>query len=108
MMGNTYTQLPGSLNLAFRRGDQFGTQVDFDVSLSGAAVSSSIVSTVTGASVVSFTTTLDDAAAGKVGISLTENQTLGLAVGTYNWIMVVTQPGDVQRTFLTGIVEVRA
>lgn len=107
-MGNTYTQLPGALNLAFRRGDQFGTQVDFDVSLSGSTVSASIISTVSGASVVSFTTTLDDAAAGKVGISLTESQTLGLAVGTYNWIMVVNQPGDVQRTFLTGVVEVRA
>ena len=29
-MSSTYTQLPGSLNLSFRRSDQFGTQNDSD------------------------------------------------------------------------------
>jgi len=106
-MSNTYSALPGSLNLSFRKSDQFGTQVDFDVSLTGATVSSSIVSATSGATVTPVTTTLDDASAGKVGISLTESQTSALPVGTYNWYMVVAQPGDVQRTYLTGVVEVR-
>lgn len=107
-MSGTYAQLPGTLNLAFRRSDQFGTQVDFDVSLIGCSVTSQIVSAVSGQAVASFTTTLDDAGAGKVGLSLTESQTSAIPVGTYNWIMVVTQAGDVQRTYLSGVVEVRA
>lgn len=107
-MSSTYSQLPGTLNLSFRRSDQFGTQVDFDVSLVGASVTSRIVSAVSGSTVASFTTTLDDAAGGKIGISLTESQTSVIPVGTYNWYMIVVQPGDVQRTYLTGVVEVRA
>ena len=106
-MSSNYAALPGTLNLAFRKSDQFGTQVDFDVSLLGASVTSQIVSAVSGVTVAAFTTTLDDSAAGKVGISLTESQTSAIPVGTYNWNMVVTQTGDVQRTYLSGVVEVR-
>jgi hypothetical protein len=107
-MPNTYTQLPGALNLSFRRSDQFGTQIDFDVDMTGVSVVSSIVSAVTGSVVMPLTTTIDNAATGKIGISLTESQTSALPVGTYNWRMIVTQTGDVQRTYLTGIVEVRS
>lgn len=106
-MSNTYRQLPSTLNLCFRRSDQFGTQVDFDVSISGSTVTSQIVSAVSGAVVAPITTTIDDAAAGKVSIALTELETSSIPCGTYNWIMVVNQPGDVQRTFLAGVVEVR-
>jgi hypothetical protein len=100
------SNLPGSLSLAFRQSDQFATQIDFDTSLTGYTVSSAIISPVTGATVTAITTSLSDAEAGKVDISLTETQTAALAVGTYNWRLVWNAPGDVQRTALAGTIEV--
>lgn len=104
----TYTQLPGSLGLAFRRGDQFGTTIDFSADLTGHAVTSHIVSAVTGQTVTAITTTLADASAGVVGLGLTEAQTAGLAAGTYSWRLEWVAPGDVKRTALAGVVEVTA
>jgi hypothetical protein len=96
------------LSLAFRRGDEFGTIVDFDVSLSSHTVSSEIHSLVTGGSVLPFTTTLVDAAAGRVNIALTEMQTASLPAGTYGWRLEWVAPGEVKRTALSGFVEVVA
>lgn len=97
------------MNLAFRRGNDFATVIDFDgVELVGYAVTASVVSQVTGATVVPFTTTVGDAAAGQVGISLTDTQTAALAVGTYGWRLDWAAPGDVKRTALQGVVEVTA
>ena len=45
---STYSQLPGQMSLAFRRGDDFSATIDFDISLSGYTVSSSVTSLVTG------------------------------------------------------------
>lgn len=103
----TYEQLPGRMNLAFLAGDQFGAQIGFDSTLVDSTVTSSILSAVTGETVVAITTTVTDAASGIVNLSLTETETSALPAGTYNWEMIVNQPGDVQRTFLTGIVEVK-
>lgn len=103
----TYEQLPGRMNLSFVAGDQFGAQIGFDSSLVGSTVTSTILSAVTGETVVGMTTSVADAVSGVVNVSLTEAQTQALATGTYNWEMIVIQPGDVQRTFLTGIVEVK-
>lgn len=102
----TYSNLPGTLNLAIRQSDEFSTEIDFDTSLSGYTVASSVVSAVTGATVTAITTVLSDASAGKVNVSLTESQTAQLASGTYNWRLVWTAPGDVQRTALAGTLEV--
>lgn len=107
-MTTQYSQLPGQLSLAFRRGDEFGTVVDFDVSLASHTVSSEIHSLVTGASVLSFTTTLVDAAAGRANIALTETQTASLPAGTYGWRLEWVAPGEVKRTALSGFVEVVA
>lgn len=103
----TYEQLPGDLSLSFRRGDEFGTSVTFDIPLSGYSAAATIVSSVHGGTVATFSTTVD-ATAGQVALSLTELQTAALAVGTYEWRLVWVQPGNVQRTALTGFVEVVA
>lgn len=102
----TYTQLPGSLSLALRAGDEFGTVVDFDTSLSGYTVTSEIVSLVSGQTVTAITTTLADAAAGQVGIAMSETQTAALAAGAYGWRLEWNAPGNVKRTALSGMVEV--
>jgi hypothetical protein len=96
------------MNLAFKRAGDFAALIDFDVSLVSYSVSASITSLVTGSSVVSFTTTLADASAGQVNIALTDTQTAALAAGTYGWQLDWVAPGSVQRTALSGTVEVYA
>ena len=109
-MSSTYSQLPGTMNHAFKRGNDFATVIDFDgiATLSGYTVTASVTSLVTGAAVVPFTTSIADASAGQVGISLTDTQTAALAAGTYGWQLDWTAPGSVQRTALSGTVEVYA
>jgi hypothetical protein len=103
------TQLPGSLSLAFRKGDDFSTLVDFDgTTLVGYTASAGLYSTVTGALVQAMSTTITDASAGKVSVSLTDTQTAGLVAGTYNWRLDWVAPGSVQRNALAGTAEVYA
>jgi hypothetical protein len=108
-MSSTYNQLPGTMNLAFKRANDFATAIDFDgTTLVGYAVTANVTSLVTGATVVPFTTTVADAAAGQVNIALTDTQTAALPAGTYGWQLDWTAPGSVQRTALSGTVEVYA
>lgn len=101
-----YEQLPGSLPIAFRRGDTVSTELDFSISLTGSTVSSQIVSVVSGSAVTPLTTTVVDAGAGIVNIGLTRTQTAALAVGTYRWELSTINSGDAKRTYLLGFVEV--
>jgi hypothetical protein len=97
------------MNLAFKRTNDFATLVDFNgTTLVGYTVSANVTSLVTGAAVIPFTTTLADAAAGQVNIALTDTQTASLPAGTYGWQLDWTAPGSVQRTALSGTVEVYA
>ena len=105
---STYSQLPGQMSLSFKRANDFSTLIDFDVSLVSYSVSASITSLVTGASVVPFTASITDASAGQVNIALTDTQTAALPAGTYGWQLDWTAPGSVQRTALSGTVEVYA
>lgn len=108
-MSNTFSLLPGTMNLAFKRSGDFATLIDFDgTTLAGYAVTATVTSLVTGATVVPFTTTIADASAGQVNIALTDTQTASLAAGTYGWQLDWTAPGSVQRTALQGTVEVYA
>jgi hypothetical protein len=106
-MSSTYSLLPGTMNLAFKKAGDFSTLIDFDgMTLVGFSVTASITSLVTGATVVPFTTTITDASAGQVQIALTDTQTAAIAAGTYGWQLDWVAPGSVQRTALSGTVEV--
>jgi Flp pilus assembly protein TadG len=108
-MSSTYNQLPGTMNLAFRRANDFATLIDFDgTTLVGFAVTASVTSLVTGATVIPFTTSITDASAGQVNIALADTQTAALPAGTYGWQLDWTAPGSVQRTALSGTLEVYA
>jgi methenyltetrahydromethanopterin cyclohydrolase len=108
-MSSTYSQLPGTMNLAFRRANDFATLIDFDgTTLVGYTATASITSLVAGTTVVPFTTTIADASAGQVQIALSDTQTAALAAGTYGWQLDWVAPGSVQRTALSGTVEVYA
>jgi hypothetical protein len=106
---STYSVLPGTMNLAFKKNGDFASLIDFDgTALVGYTVTASMTSLVTGATVVPFTTSVTDASAGQVGIALSDTQTAALAAGTYGWQLDWTAPGSIQRTALSGTVEVYA
>lgn len=99
-------QSPGSLDLAFRRGDEYARLLDFSIDLTGYTFAASIRSRLTGAVVATPTITAVNLAAGQINLSLTELQTSSLAVGDYDWSLTWSAPGTVTRTALAGIVEV--
>lgn len=101
----SYDQTPGTLNLAFNRGDDFSALVDFSIGMTAYTVTAAVTSLVTGSEVVAMTTSFQDAAAGQVNISLSDTQTSALARGTYGWNLRWVE-GNATRTALTGMVEV--
>jgi hypothetical protein len=107
-MGAVAANLPGSLNLSLRRGDEYGTLVDFSVSLTGYTFSSQIYSTFTGDTIATPTVTAVDLSVGQVNVGMTELQTAALQAGTYGWRLIWVAPGNVTRTALQGFVEVVA
>ena len=103
----TYTQLPGSLGLSLRRGDELGTTIDFSpTTMTGYTVSAVITSLVTGNLVQTITASVSNGPNGVVSLALTETQTAALPVGTYGWRLEWDAPGNVRRTALQGMVEV--
>ena len=101
-----FEQLPGTLNLAFRRGDNVSTEIDFSpISLTGYTMAATLVSLVSGGTVAGITTTMVDAAAGRLNIGLTDEVTSSLALGTYRWVLTADD-GSARRTYLDGVVEV--
>lgn len=101
----SYDQTPGTLNLAFNRGDDFSALVDFSIGMTAYTVTAAVTSLVTGSEVVTMTTSFQDSAAGQVNISLSDTQTSALASGTYGWNLKWVE-GSATRTALTGMVEV--
>ena len=101
----TYDQLPGQMQLRWRAGDSFSSLLDFDISLTGYTASAIVTSTVTGGTLATFTTTVADAAAGKINVALSSAQTSTLGVGTFGWSLTWVAPGSVTRTALEGFVD---
>jgi len=101
----TYDQLPGQMQLRWRAGDSFSSLLDFDIALTGYTASAVVTSTVTGATVAAFTTTIPDATNGKINIALSSAQTSTLGVGTFGWSLSWLSPGSVTRTALEGYVD---
>jgi hypothetical protein len=101
----SYDQTPGTLNLSFKRSDDFSAMVDFSISLASYTVTAGITSLVSGAEVQPLTVSFVSATAGQVNVSLTDTQTAALARGTYGWTMRWVE-NNATRTALTGYVEV--
>jgi hypothetical protein len=100
-----YDQLPGQMQLRWRAGDSFSSLLDFDITLTGYTASAIVTSTVTGATLATFTTTIPDAAAGKINVALSSAQTSTLGVGTFGWALTWVAPGSVTRTALQGFID---
>lgn len=104
---SSYDQLPGQLNLSVRGGDRLSAEIDFNpISLTGYTMVATISSLVGGSTLAAMSTTLTDAAAGKVNVSLTGTQTTALPRGTYRWDLTATDSSNARRSYLTGFVEV--
>jgi hypothetical protein len=97
---------PGTLNITLKKSSDFSAAIDFDITAVGVTPSSSILSFVTGETVASFSTTVTDAAAGQITISMLPTTSAALSTGTYRWQHVWDYVGPSQKTMLTGFVEV--
>lgn len=104
----TAASLPGNLNIAFRRGDEYGTLIDFSIPTTSYSFSAEVVSAITGATLATPTVTVVNAATGQVNLSLSEVQTASLPAGSYLWRMIWVAPGVATRTALEGVCEVYA
>lgn len=104
----TYEQLPGGLNIALNKGDEFGILLDIDRDVTGYTFSAVVYSLVDASTIATPTLTVTNAALGQVNLSLTETQTSALGVGTYGMRVTWVQPGSVQRTAIDGVCEVKA
>lgn len=111
-----YAIVPSELNLQFVRGDEFGMLLDFDQDLTNYAfdavvyevgsVTNGVISGVVG-SADDFTIVAVDIAAGRINLSLTEEQTQGFELNrSYRWYLRWTAPGVVKRTVLSGAITV--
>lgn len=102
----TAADMPGYLAIGCRKGNSYGTLIDFSIDVTGHTWTAAVYSLVTGVTVLNPTVTVVNAASGQVNVSLTHTQTTSLAVGTYGWRLDSTAPGDVKRTYIAGICEV--
>lgn len=104
-----FTQLPGTLDLSFVKGDEVNFAVDFDVNLTGYQLEAAIYNSGTPAATVVATPTISATSLtnGQLGIGLTEAQTAALAAGgRFRWYLRWVTPGNVTRTVIAGNVTV--
>lgn len=103
-----YSQLPGSLNLWFVRGDEMPISATFNVDLTGYTLSAAIFNETTQESVAvptmaMTTATTAGVTSSTVTFNWTETQTASLAVAArYRWFFRWVSPSGVTRTVLAG------
>jgi len=102
----THEQLPGKLNVAFNKADEYAALLDLSIATTGYLWTAEICSLVDGAVILSPTVTDYDASLGKINVAITEAQAASLAVGSYALKITGVAPGSVQRRFVEGICEV--
>lgn len=99
-------QTPGVLTIGFRRGDEFRRILTVNVDLTGYTLAFEIFSlldrSVKVQGPLTFTTPPH-----AVGLVLSEAQTGTLLPGTYGFRAIWIATGNIQRTFLEGVCEVR-
>jgi hypothetical protein len=113
----TVSALPGSLNIALVRGDEFGTTVDVKLELAGYSFAAEVFSLLTGDTLATPTVvyvgpSLDStgtpvAGWSRISLSMTETQTASLTIGSYGFRVSWIAPGNAKRTALAGVCEVK-
>jgi hypothetical protein len=119
---STYSVLPASLDLVVIKGDEFGMDLAFDISLTSYTWTAEVYrSTRTansnypgglsteGPTAATFTVNVVNAANGQLNIAMDETTTDGLDEATaYRWFLRGVAPGAVTRTYISGSFTVRA
>ena len=100
-------QLPGTLHVAFVRGDDYSTLLDLSISLVGYSLDAQLYSLTNGQTVATPTVSVVDAAAGKFNLTLSDAQAAALPPGTLGLRIRWTAPGDYKRRAFEGTCEVR-
>lgn len=103
---STWSQVPGNLNFALVRGDDFRADIDVSINMTGYSTSASIQSAVTGQEVTQMAVSVTSATAGLMVVSIPRSQTASLPKGSYYWSMKWND-GVASRTALSGLVEVK-
>lgn len=102
----TASDAPATLNLAWRRGDEFGKTLRYPEDLTGATVVTQIYSLRTGALVTNMSTVVTPGpTVSVVAISIQEIPSAALNVGTYGVRQAITAAGGVQQTRISGYAE---
>jgi hypothetical protein len=118
---STYSVLPAELNLVALKGDQFGADFTFSISLVSYTWQAEVFETTRtvnsnypgglsteGDTAATFAVNVVDAAAGELNLSLDETVTAGLEESTaYRWFLRGVAPGAVTRTYISGKFTVR-
>jgi hypothetical protein len=102
----TVSTLPGTLNIAVKRGDELSQLLDFSISLTGYTFEAEVVSAITYEEIAAPTITAVNLSTGQVNIAMSETATAAIAPGSYLWRLIWTAPGTVRRTALEGVLEV--
>lgn len=105
----SFTQLPGSLDLAFVKGDEISFAMDFAADLTDYDLEAAVYNSASAQTPVVAPITIDviDIEAGTMTLSLTETQTDALgANGRYRWYFRWITPGGVTRTVVSGNVSI--
>lgn len=105
----TFEALPGELNIALVRGDEFTCSATFNADLTGYTRQASIYNDATGTEIVAPTTSLTTATVGGVTTStvtftLTETQTASLTAARMRWFFRWVTGAGFTRTVLAGTV----
>lgn len=102
----TVGTLPGTLNIAVKRGDELSQLLDFSISLTGYTFEAEVVSAITYEEIAAPTVSAVNLASGQINLSMSEATTLAIAPGSYLWRLIWQGPGSVRRTALEGVLEV--
>lgn len=120
-MASTFSQLPGTLDIVFVKGDEVSIALDFDRDLTNYTITAPIyvtqvfsstgggAGTVTGVgqTATSFVISPVNLASGTLTINLSETQTNALLPTiAYRWYMRWVDPSQVTRTVLSGTLTV--
>lgn len=106
----TFEALPGELNIALVRGDEFTFSATFNADLTGYTRQASIYNDATNTEIVAPTTALTTATVGGVTTStvtftLTETQTTSLTAARMRWYFRWVTGAGFTRTVLAGTVK---
>jgi hypothetical protein len=86
-------QLPGTLHVAFVRGDDYSTLLDLSISLVGYSLDAQLYSLTNGQTVATPTVSVVDAAAGKFNLTLSDAQAAALPCAPEARLEAPAEPG---------------